>query len=63
MASKETDAERATRIHNEGQKDGSDNKYEPPHSGLWNTTVGSDRDIEDNKSYDEGYRHARDQSK
>ena len=59
MGQKESEGERAERIHNEGQEDGAEGKYDPPHSWFWNTTVGSDQDIEDNKNYDKGYKNGK----
>lgn len=55
MADKETLEERAERIYNEGKRDGNAGDYDPPHGGLWNTTVGSDQDITDSRNYDKGY--------
>jgi len=52
--------------HNEGQKDGSENKYEPPHSItpldqlIYNEST-IDELREDNDAYDKGYSHGRDQ--
>ena len=50
--------------HNEGQADGSRNKYDPPHSitpldHFIHSDEFVDHMIEDNKAYDKGYKEGR----
>lgn len=51
--------------HNKGQEDAARGKYEPPHGMVEDlTTWSSDamrKMAEENKAYDEGWRHAKDQ--
>ena len=52
--------------HNDGEKDASDNKYNPPHSispldFVVYSDHETDRMIEDNEAYDKGYEHGRSQ--
>lgn len=49
--------------HNKGQEDASEGKYSPPHDNLKDNLFASydDKEIEDRKSYREGWRHTTDQ--
>lgn len=59
MAKNENEGDRASRNHNQGERDAAEGKYDPPHGLLWNSTVGSDQDRADNKSYDKGYQNGK----
>lgn len=53
--------------HNKGQEDASQGKYKPPHGLLedlldW-TARGMKKIAEENSAYNEGWRHAKDQTK
>jgi len=48
--------------HNKGQEDASKGDYNPPNSGLGNVIGGwTDKEIDEIKSYKEGWRHTKDQ--
>jgi len=52
--------------HNRGQEDASKGEYNPPSEGMpiiTDLAGRSDRDIEDRKEYNEGWRNTKDQKK
>lgn len=53
--------DRATRYHNEGQKDGAKGNYSPPHNHLLSTFTNSKQENEDHAHYKEGYEHGKSQ--
>ena len=56
------DKERLTHYHNKGQEDASKDRYDPPIDGLRGAlTMYDDRDVENQKKYNEGWRNTKNQ--
>ncbi len=60
---KDKDKNPATEWHNKGEQDYVNGKYNPPRSWIAETTIASDQDRENCKSYREGRENAKKQEK
>jgi|GEM_PF-2218941 len=49
--------------HNNGQRDGSKNRYKPPHGGIFREAFGlwNKLEVQERRDYKEGYRNAKKQ--